>query len=721
MGRWTQSSWSLWCVTVLLVNLLRQKSSVVSLGGNRGEGAFTQGKINASFMWFGFGYLVYCVLLSVVWMFFSWKQTCFLRPKWLAVWLPKTKVRLSSLQSVSFKLKGIVRECSCINHHDNSITWADNILSLKMSPAPSSCPPPPSLRKVHSRWTPDNYLFSFPMKPQQPSTLSNDPPPIQGSTRRPIAPHYGRAAPRMRSSCRTPPPTRGLPNPSEAPHRGTHAHLAGGSLTNVLLFPPHLPSGSRPPSQGPQHACAVARAAGCGEGLKSAGHAQRRFWLWRGGRHIGSARGALRAAAGRYGARLAGPHAAAPGPRVAPLRARRAEASGCAVSGRRRGALAGPWGSESGGRGWIPAWPGSSPSRKAPRMRSGCRSGRPRRAWGAAAAAAPFRTTSASTPRRWTRPPPSPRRPAATAALGSGLPAAAAAPRPRRRRPRRPPRRCWPDWCPPPAPRRRWTAAVREGGGCRSRPRCLPRPPARRWSPAPRAPASPPRGRAAAAAAPPLPPAAPGRRWLLPGCRAAVPGPGSSSTSTRTAKRTARTGTTRHRTSPATPTHRRRLLPSSTSTTRAAGNERIRPAPMAWITCSPAAAAWPSPPPRTSSVSRPSPRCRAPAPPGRAGSTARACRGEWLGGGEGGEAVGWGAGTELSEHRCVWQGMMTSRRRSGMGLLSCWAEKGSVEALLQKSKVWKCRGSVSEVFRSSHLGRVFFSLEELKGKGYTNF
>lgn len=44
---------------------------MVSLGGNRGEGAFTQGKINASFMWFGFGYLVYCVLLSVVWMFFS--------------------------------------------------------------------------------------------------------------------------------------------------------------------------------------------------------------------------------------------------------------------------------------------------------------------------------------------------------------------------------------------------------------------------------------------------------------------------------------------------------------------------------------------------------------------------------------------------------------------------------------------------------------------------
>lgn len=145
----------------------------------------------------------------------------------------------------------------------------------------------------------------------------------------------------MRSSCRTPPPTRGLPNPSEAP---IVARMRAGQRA---VFPtsfcsPPLPSGYRPPSRGLQRACAVARAAGCGEGLKSAGHAQRRFWLWRGGRHIGSARGALRAAPGRYGARLAGPHAAAPGPRVAPLRARRAEASGCAVSGRRRGALAGP-------------------------------------------------------------------------------------------------------------------------------------------------------------------------------------------------------------------------------------------------------------------------------------------------------------------------------------------------------------------------------------------
>lgn len=118
--------------------------------------------------------------------------------------------------------------------------------------------------------------------------------------------------------------------------------LGSGQSSQRPSVPPPLPSGSRPPSRGLQRACAVARAAGCGEGLKSAGHAQRRFWLWRGGRHIGSARGALRAAPGRYGARLAGPHAAAPGPRVAPLRARRAEASGCAVSGRRRGALAGP-------------------------------------------------------------------------------------------------------------------------------------------------------------------------------------------------------------------------------------------------------------------------------------------------------------------------------------------------------------------------------------------
>nr|XP_038030612.1 LOW QUALITY PROTEIN: terminal nucleotidyltransferase 4A [Anas platyrhynchos] len=98
-------------------------------------------------------------------------------------------------------------------------------------------------------------------------------------------------------------------------------------------------------------------------------------------------------------------------------------------------------------------------------MRSGCRSGRPRRAWGAAAAPA-SRTTSASTPRRWTRPPPAappppptpppppprPLRPAATAAPGSGRPAPAAAPRPRRLRPRRRRRPCWPGCCPQPPP-----------------------------------------------------------------------------------------------------------------------------------------------------------------------------------------------------------------------------------------------------------------------------
>lgn len=180
------------------------------------------------------------------------------------------------------------------------------------------------------------------MEPHQPSTPPKEPPLAQDYTRRTNRPRL-----REGSSAHA----QQLPNPSShprasepfrSPHRGTHARWAAGSLPNVLLFPPPLPSGSRPPSRGLQRACAVARAAGCGEGLKSAGHAQRRFWLWRGGRHIGSARGALRAAPGRYGARLAGPHAAAPGPRVAPLRARRAEASGCAVSGRRRGALAGP-------------------------------------------------------------------------------------------------------------------------------------------------------------------------------------------------------------------------------------------------------------------------------------------------------------------------------------------------------------------------------------------
>ncbi|XP_046767735.1 terminal nucleotidyltransferase 4A isoform X8 [Gallus gallus] len=75
--------------------------------------------------------------------------------------------------------------------------------------------------------------------------------------------------------------------------------LGSGQSSQRPSVPPPLPSGSRPPSRGLQRACAVARAAGCGEGLKSAGHAQRRFWLWRGGRHIGSARGALRAAPGR--------------------------------------------------------------------------------------------------------------------------------------------------------------------------------------------------------------------------------------------------------------------------------------------------------------------------------------------------------------------------------------------------------------------------------------
>lgn len=78
-------------------------------------------------VWF---WLVYCLLLSVVYMFFSWKQICFLRPKGLDIWLPKTKVRLSSLQSVSpfLTLKGTVRECSWIKYHDNSITFANNIL-----------------------------------------------------------------------------------------------------------------------------------------------------------------------------------------------------------------------------------------------------------------------------------------------------------------------------------------------------------------------------------------------------------------------------------------------------------------------------------------------------------------------------------------------------------------------------------------------------------------
>lgn len=526
-----------------------------------------------------------------------------------------------------------------------------------------------------------------------PADTTTSPPPCPAAPRPNAAPPTAtpgrceRAALRRRGGRRSPSPQPSLSEsfrtlPTAPSPRAAHAHNgerpgAGEAFPTSFSLPSPSRRGRRAwprPPRGGQRACAVARAAVSGEGLKSAGHAQCRFWPWRGGRHIGTAEGSAPGSAGPgtvfapppllpSHARLASPglarscpalhhppaptlpaaalppsspatHAAAPGPRLAPLPGPAGWGEGAArraVSGRRHGAALWP-GCEgrrrAGGRGWIPAWPGSSPSRKAPRMRCGCRSGRPRRAWGAGAAPA-SRTTSALTPRRWTPPPPPPR-PAATAACGSERPAAApAAPLPRRLRLRLPLRPCWPDWfpLPPPAPRR-WTAAAREGGGCRSRLPCLPPPPARRWSPAPRAPASPPRDRAAEAAAPPLPPAAPGRRrWLLPGCWAAGPDPGSFLTSTRT-KWTVWTGTTSPRTWRAAPTRRRRPLPSSTSTTRAVGNERIKPALMGWITCSPAAVASPSTTPPTSSGSRLSQHCRAPAHPGRPGNTARACRGE---------------------------------------------------------------------------------------------
>lgn len=120
------------------------------------------------------------------------------------------------------------------------------------------------------------------------------------------------------------------------------------------------------PSRGGQRACAVARAAVSSEGLKSAGHAQCSFWPWRGGRHIGTARGSRcgqrragyssrrlrssRAAlaspgsaappfSGRPPALVPAAHAAAAGPRLSAAAGPGALRRG---SGRRRGALAGP-------------------------------------------------------------------------------------------------------------------------------------------------------------------------------------------------------------------------------------------------------------------------------------------------------------------------------------------------------------------------------------------
>ncbi|XP_037654839.1 terminal nucleotidyltransferase 4A isoform X3 [Choloepus didactylus] len=222
-------------------------------------------------------------------------------------------------------------------------------------------------------------------------------------------------------------------------------------------------------------------------------------------------------------------------------------------------------------------------------MPCGCRSGRPPRAWAAAARAT--RPTSASTRRRWT-----PRPRPAWAAWRA--PRGPRPPRPRRRvpGPAGPPPRC------PPRCSRPWAPRPRAAGACTSRPRCRPR---RRPRPtpsrAPRAPAS--RRR---------PPAAPRSAGRAAGAAAA---PSSPSPTARPPPPAPPTGTPR-RAAPRPPAPRR-----STSSTRAAGNARTRPARTASTTCCRAAAR-----PRWAKGAAPSPRRRGPARRGRAARTARASR-----------------------------------------------------------------------------------------------
>lgn len=191
---------------------------------------------------------------------------------------------------------------------------------------------------------------------------------------RPAGPLCAGAAP-----AEPPPPARGASQTCRRPPPqipGAHARedaRAGAGKARPTPFAPRparLPTalgGPGPaPSRGGQRACAVARAAVSSEGLKSAGHAQCSFWPWRGGRHIGTARGSRcgqrragyssrrlrssRAAlaspgsaappfSGRPPALVPAAHAAAAGPRLSAAAGPGALRRG---SGRRRGALAGP-------------------------------------------------------------------------------------------------------------------------------------------------------------------------------------------------------------------------------------------------------------------------------------------------------------------------------------------------------------------------------------------
>lgn len=73
------------------------------------------------------------------------------------------------------------------------------------------------------------------------------------------------------------PPRRGSPRPPGLRHGRALRAGAGG---RGRAGRESIPSSRLPPAS---RACAVARAAVSGEGLKSAGHAQCWFWPWRGG------------------------------------------------------------------------------------------------------------------------------------------------------------------------------------------------------------------------------------------------------------------------------------------------------------------------------------------------------------------------------------------------------------------------------------------------------